>query len=382
MTREKISIDTRYPFRKSFHDEHVRKHTVWARTKKELQDKIIAKKMKLQDIERGRIVITRSMPVRDWAKVWLATYKQPTVSVTTFKDYQRRVDFILSHVGGMRLIDVKGTHLQAILNEMKGFSKDRISKMRLAMTQLFSRAVDDGLLVKNPAANLVVNKEAKDGTRRSITPYERQITLQTAKTHHAETWILTMLYTGLRPQETAALRGRHINLKTMEIHIEQALKRDGAIGATKTGAGKRTVPLPPELKPYFSKIKPFDFCFTSFKGRPLTNNNMGTMWTSFKRQMQIEAGCKLYRNALVPPYPIANDLVPYCFRHTYCTDLQDAGIPINVAKDLMGHSSIAVTSKIYTHMTETQFQSTAERIAAYRNNNIIESESNGKIISI
>jgi integrase len=282
----------------------------------------------------------------------------------------------------MRLIDVKGTHLQAILNEMKGFSKDRISKMRLAMNQLFSRAVDDGLLVKNPAANLVVSKEAKDGTRRSITPYERLITLQTAKTHHAGAWILTMLYTGLRPQETAALRGRHINLKTMEIHVEEALKRDGLIGATKTGAGKRTVPLPPELKPYFSKIKPFDFCFTSFKGCPLSKNNMGTMWTSFKRQMQIEAGCKLYRNALVPPYPIADDLVPYCFRHTYCTDLQDAGIPINVAKDLMGHSSIAVTSKIYTHMTETQFQSTAERIAVYRNNNIIESESNGKIISI
>jgi integrase len=382
MARKKTTIEERYPYRARWHDEHGRRHDVRAATKKELQQKVLEKKLRIADAARGHVVISSKMTVRAWAAKWLETYKQPTVSATTFKDYQHRIDSILLHLEGMRLIDVKGTHLQAILNGMDGFSKDRTIKMRLTIKQLFSRAVDDGLLVKNPAVNLIVSKAAKDGTRRSITPYERQITLLTAETHHAGVWILTMLYTGLRPQETAALRGRHINLKTMEIHVEEALKSDGTIGATKTGAGKRTVPLPPELRPYFSKTKPFDFCFTSFKGRPLSRKNMSAMWTSFKRQMQIEAGCKVYRNALVPPYPIADDLVPYCFRHTYCTDLQDAGIPINVAKDLMGHSSIAVTSKIYTHMTEAQFQSTAEKIHAFRNNNRIGSEQNGKVISI
>ena len=58
----------------------------------------------------------------------------------------------------------------------------------------------------------------------------------------------------------------------------------------------------------------------------------------------------IYVNKIVQSV-VAEDLVAYCLRHTYCTDLQRAGVPINVAKYLMGHSDISVTSKIYTSMT-------------------------------
>ncbi|WP_420908839.1 tyrosine-type recombinase/integrase [Flintibacter muris] len=36
----------------------------------------------------------------------------------------------------------------------------------------------------------------------------------------------------------------------------------------------------------------------------------------------------------------------YCLRHTFCTDLQRAGVPLNVAKKLMGHSDVSVTVNI------------------------------------
>ena len=48
-------------------------------------------------------------------------------------------------------------------------------------------------------------------------------------------------------------------------------------------------------------------------------------------------------------HKIAEDLVLYCLRHTYCTDLQKKGVPLNIAKYLMGHSDISVTASIYTH---------------------------------
>ena len=41
-----------------------------------------------------------------------------------------------------------------------------------------------------------------------------------------------------------------------------------------------------------------------------------------KRQINISMGCRIYRNQLIPPYPLADDFVPYDLRHTYCTDLQ------------------------------------------------------------
>jgi site-specific recombinase XerD len=79
------------------------------------------------------------------------------------------------------------------------------------------------------------------------------------------------------------------------------------------------------------------------------------MWLSFVHDLNVDMGCKTYNKTIIPPYRVADDLVPYCLRHTFCTDLQDAGVPINVAIELMGHTDIATTAKIYTHGTERTF---------------------------
>lgn len=59
---------------------------------------------------------------------------------------------------------------------------------------------------------------------------------------------------------------------------------------------------------------------------------------------------------------VAPDLVPYCLRHTYCTDLQAKGVTLKTALYLMGHKSIAVTANIYTHITEDALSEAARLI--------------------
>jgi hypothetical protein len=44
-------------------------------------------------------------------------------------------------------------------------------------------------------------------------------------------------------------------------------------------------------------------------------------------------GATLKRNKIIV-HAVAADINPYCLRHTYCTDLQDKGVPINIAKYL------------------------------------------------
>ena len=55
----------------------------------------------------------------------------------------------------------------------------------------------------------------------------------------------------------------------------------------------------------------------------------------------------------------------HVLRHTFCTDCQAAGVPINVAKEWMGHSDISVTAKIYTHMVDEVFEQNRMRMAQY-----------------
>ena len=73
-------------------------------------------------------------------------------------------------------------------------------------------------------------------------------------------------------------------------------------------------------------------------------------------------GYKCYRNQLQPPLPLAEDFVPYCLRHTFCTNLAKAGVDIRTAQKLMGHSNIQMTANIYTHVDDSQIQIAAEKM--------------------
>ena len=71
-------------------------------------------------------------------------------------------------------------------------------------------------------------------------------------------------------------------------------------------------------------------------------------WKAFIRELDIHMGAEAYRNKIIKSM-VSSDLTPYCLRHTFCTDLQKAGVALNVAKELMGHSDVSVTANIYTH---------------------------------
>lgn len=83
--------------------------------------------------------------------------------------------------------------------------------------------------------------------------------------------------------------------------------------------------------------------------------------TDAERHLDIQMGAEVYRNQIKKHcwevnWQIETEeqwkaLVPYSLRHTYCTDLQRAGVPFNVAKYLMGHSDISVTGNTYTDET-------------------------------
>ncbi|UJF15014.1 site-specific integrase [Jeotgalibaca sp. MA1X17-3] len=54
-------------------------------------------------------------------------------------------------------------------------------------------------------------------------------------------------------------------------------------------------------------------------------------------------------------------------RHTHCSLLFEAGAPIQVVKERLGHSDIQTTMNIYTHVTERAKEDTAKMFAEYVN---------------
>ncbi|MDD6469548.1 MAG: tyrosine-type recombinase/integrase [Butyricicoccus sp.] len=102
-------------------------------------------------------------------------------------------------------------------------------------------------------------------------------------------------------------------------------------------------------------------------GKPHTETSMKQMWRSFKQALDLDIGAQMASGAIDPETSVvADDLTPYCLRHTYATDLQSADVPINVAKDFLGHKSIAMISQIYTHLSIDAFAEASLKVINFQ----------------
>lgn len=304
------------------------------------KEAIIKMTNKLRDLEEGKIAINSSMTVKDWTITCIDSYKtnlQP-ISLANYKSKAKK--WLIDEIGTMKIKDVKPLHCQVILNKMDGMGTDTIRKVSQIMNFIFSKAVQNKIILENPAEHLTLPTGTKS-TRRAITTKERTHIIQVAKKEPRYVYFLVMLYCGCRPSEAAGLQGMDVQ--------EMGGKNILHIRGTKTKNADRYVPIPDELMPFLPKREPFEMLFKSWEGRPLNVQNRNHLWNHFWRDLNISMGCKVYRNKIMQPYPVADDLVPYCLRHTYCTDLQKKGIDIRTAQYLMGHADIQMTANIYTH---------------------------------
>lgn len=340
-----------------------KRYEVTGKTEQEALEKLAELKVALQ---RGERVIRADSTVDRWFQEWMDLYKRPAgLTPKSLGMYDEKYrNYIKPAIGAMKLKDVKEVHLQRILNGQAGMSYSHVSKLRLVLQEMFSKARKTRLLVYDPSEDLKLPAVTR-GTNRSITEEERAHILQLARTHRSGLWVLTILYSGMRPGETAALFWRDVDFERNEIHISKALESGmDRIKATKTAAGVRDVPIHMELRKRLLEVRgePDQPVFPTGSGGPQNHKSLRRLWDSFARDLDIRMGATVYRNKIVESV-IAQDLTPYCLRHTFCTDLQRAGVPINVAKELMGHSDIAVTANIYTHKDAAVLHENMVRLA-------------------
>ena len=337
--------------------------------------------LKRDRMKRGEVGITGNMKVERYIDEWMEIYKKPVIAEKQYQDYKSMFKkMVKPEIGKLRIVDVKDIHLQKILNNKAGLSADRLGKLRSRIQAVFRQAYASRLISRNPAEFLTLPK-ATDGTHRSITDFERKHFLAVAENHYAGLMFKVMLYCGLRTGEVVALDWQDIDFDKHRIKVSHAIESGtDKIKEPKTKAGIREVPIPNEIYDELlaNKGDPFDPVFTRPEGLGrYTNMSRHRAWVSFKKQLDISMGAKFGKRKAKDGKMrmtkvlsvVAPDFVPYCLRHTYCTDLQDKGVPINVAKYLMGHANISVTASIYTHTSDIAIDQAAALINGDDNEN-------------
>ena len=336
----------KYRHQETYNDAKI---DVRANTLAELADKVSAKKREID-----RQLISPDTRFSDFAKTYIETYKKPSVSETWYEDLLKMSDKIVGSIGNKPVGKIKPMQIQAFLNSTAHYSESYIDKIFDLTCQLFRHAYKNGMTTNDLTLILTRPQGTAPQEGRSLTDYEREVLLKVLENHRGNLFCKIMLYCGLRPGEAAALTWKDIDFKSGVIDVNKARKKNGAVGDPKSKDGFRKVPIPKHFMQELldNKKPPFDLVCPQANGKPHTTTSRRTMWKNIKRLMNIEMGAQVKRNQLIPPLPLDEDFKMYYLRHTYCTDLEKMGVPINIARQLMGHSSILITSKIYTHASK------------------------------
>lgn len=190
-------------------------------------------------------------------------------------------------------------------------------------------------------------------------------------------WIF--MYTGCRLGEAVALRWRDIDFDENTVHVRMSASWAGGgidVRAPKTKNGVRTVPLMPQLKKVLEPRRgdPDEFVIGG-KTRPLTDAEYHDAWLQYCTELGLvvpSEGRTRYRDKrrsakskeeLAPVMKAS--VTAHQFRHSYATDLYDAGVGVLEAKRLMGHANISTTYKVYTHIRERKLQEATQKLESF-----------------
>ena len=328
-----------------------------------------AKTRKLAALESGYVELNGDTQVKTWIKEWLATYKEGHVNSTWCKAIKGMCsNYIIPAIGSQRINRVRPVQLQRIINENQK-SKSFNTKLYDVVRQIFRQAYLNGLTPRDVAESLQRAPAGTEKKRRSITDQERAVLLQVLENHRGKLLCYLMLYAGLRPGEAAALLWKDVDLSKRIITVNKALKSDDTVQPEpKTKAGFRVIPIQDTLLAVLKTAygDPFSTVCVNDAGRPYRHRSIKRMWSSVRRDMDLAMGAQTYRNRITV-HALADDFYLYNLRHTFCTDLQAAGVPINVARELMGHESISITAEIYTHHSDRSMADALAKMNALGN---------------
>ena len=200
-----------------------------------------------------------------------------------------------------------------------------------------------------PYRGRAITLKAEKKLPRILTVLETQAILD-ACTRLRDRFFFALLYdSGCRAGEALGLRHEDIAAAEQEITIAA---RENANGA-RAKSGGRTVPVGPELIRLYA-----DYLHEEY-GTACSDYVFINIWAEPKgHAWSYQAAYDLVLRLRVRT-GIAFD--PHWWRHSAATRWLRDGVPIEVVSTLLGHSSVAVTSSVYGHLTAEDARAALEK---------------------
>lgn len=297
---------------------------------------------------------------------WLEEVVKPKNRPLTYVAYKSKVDLHITPALGLRLL-VKLTpdDVQSFLNAKSKtkLSPRMVRELRGVLRTALNRAMKWGLVLRNVAA-LTDAPRVEDGTVTVLAPDDARALLHAARGDRLEALYTVALAVGLRRGEALGLRWQDVDLDAGDLHVRKQLQRiDGRLELQepKTRKARRSVALPgiavTALREHRRRQAAerlatgpawtdSGLVFTSEIGTPMDPDNLKRSWYALRKR----AGLDTMR---------FHDL-----RHACATLLLAQGVHPRVVMETLGHSQIAVTMNVYSHVLPVLQREAADALDA------------------
>jgi site-specific recombinase XerD len=274
----------------------------------------------------------------------------------------------------VKTVKVSDAKLWLISLHDGGIKRNTICIVQSVVRPAFEMAVEDDIIRKNPFKFKLADLIPDDAdTRNALTKEQQEQYLQCVREYHGGAYyddVVVLLGTGLRVSELYGLTKDDIDFDNRRVHVRRQLCRTAErpyfTTPPKTKSGVRDVPMTDTvyetlLRVVQNRPRPkvellvdgcSGFIFLDKLGKP-------------KVAMHLEGHMRNVQKCVYARFGSTFPKVtPHVLRHTFCTNLQQAGIDVKSLQYLMGHSNVSVTLDIYTHSDYASVEKAFAGIAA------------------
>ncbi len=328
-----------------------RRYSIYGKNAKELSQK--EQEIRKQ-IEAGTYTDNRNLTLDKYFEEWLAGKRNSTKGNTlkTYKSHYHK--HISPRLGGKRIQKIERREVLNLQREISGeLTETMCNGVLRTLKIIFNDAVHDEIISKSPADGVKALKETEKATEtyhRALTEQEQKDFMQEMEKDYYYEFVALLLCTGMRSGEAAALTWSDIDYKQNVIHISKTVtfNEDGTIGIgdPKSKAGKRDIPLNDTIRSVLSSQR-------KKLGNIVPMNDNRVFVSVYGGVIHNHVVNKAISNALSrlrdQGKPIEH-FTAHALRDTFATRFIEQGGNPQTLKVILGHSSLAMTMDLYSHV--------------------------------
>lgn len=345
-------------------------------TKKDAQKVMTAM---LRKLDTGELLLEPTqVTVQEYLEHWLeisAQHRLEAGSFDSYKDNLRRN--IYPFLGKTKLSRLDMDDIQKRYNVMlsKGLSPPTVRYTHTIFSGALTQAVKRRMLPKNPAQYVDLPKmqsaRDEDTVVKAVSHAQSEAFLEAARQGRFYSLFAVMLGTGLRPSEVYALMWEDFDAARATLSVKRSYgKVKGGCGfkPPKTKKSRRSIKLPEYLVRLLLELRDAstpkcDLIFPSLTGTPLKHDNVVSRHYHLALQ---RAGLGTVISTVdkrgKPVEKFVPDFTLYGLRHTHAPLLLKVGVNPKIVSERLGHSSVAFTLDVYSHVLPDMQDGAAEAL--------------------